>query len=42
MLPRNEARTRKELIDYALSTATWNLQDASQVGFEIPVYGARG
>lgn len=40
MLPRNEARTRKELIDKALSVAAWNLLDASQVGFEIPVDGA--
>jgi type I restriction enzyme R subunit len=40
MLPRNEARTRKELIDGALTTAGWDLLDASQVGFEIPVDGA--
>src|SRR6266446_3241814 len=40
MLPRNEARTRKELIDGSLTTAGWNLSDASQVGFEIPVDGA--
>jgi type I restriction enzyme R subunit len=40
MLSRNEARTRKELIDKALSGAAWNLRDASQVGFEIPVDGA--
>jgi type I restriction enzyme, R subunit len=40
MLPRNEARTRKELIDKALSAAAWNLLDASEVGFEIPVDGA--
>ena len=40
MLHRNEARTRKELIDTALTTAAWDLHDASQVGFEIPVDGA--
>lgn len=40
MLPRNEARTRKELIDGSLTTAGWNLNDPSQVGFEIPVDGA--
>jgi len=40
MLPRNEARTRKELIDKALIVAGWNLLDSSQVGFEIPVDGA--
>lgn len=40
MLPRNEARTRKELIDKALTAAGWNLLDPSQVGFEIPVDGA--
>ncbi len=40
MLPRNEARTRKELIDQTLSASGWNLLDPSQVGFEIPVDGA--
>jgi type I restriction enzyme R subunit len=40
MLPRNEARTRKELIDLALTAVGWDLRDASQVGFEIPVDGA--
>src|SRR6266542_4699979 len=40
MFPRNEARTRKELIDGSLATVGWNLGDASQVGSEIPVDGA--
>lgn len=40
VLPRNEARTRKELIDQTLSASGWNLVDSSQVGFEIPVDGA--
>jgi len=36
---RNEANTRKELIDKALQTAGWNLEDPNQVGIEIPVDG---
>ena len=35
----NEARTRKEMIDPALSKAGWNLNDPNQVGIEIPVDG---
>ncbi len=36
---RNEAKTRKELIDPALTKAGWNLKDKSQVDVEIPVDG---
>ena len=39
MMPSNEARTRKELIDPALIKANWNVQDPTQVGIEIPVDG---
>ncbi|MCT7954310.1 hypothetical protein [Laspinema palackyanum] len=38
-MSRNEANTRKELIDKALQTAGWNLEDPNQVGIEIPVDG---
>jgi type I restriction enzyme, R subunit len=35
----NEARTRENLIDPALTRAGWNLMNKSQVGLEIPVDG---
>lgn len=35
----SEARTRKELIDPALTKAGWNVADRTQVGLEIPVDG---
>lgn len=35
----NEARTRQELIDPALASAGWNVNNAAQVGIEIPVDG---
>jgi type I site-specific restriction endonuclease len=38
-MSRNEANTRKELIDKALEKAGWNLGDSNQVGIEIPVDG---
>ncbi|MEG4939102.1 DEAD/DEAH box helicase family protein [Microcoleus sp. F4-D5] len=38
-MSRNEANTRKELIDKALQTAGWNLDAPNQVGIEIPVDG---
>jgi type I site-specific restriction endonuclease len=38
-MSRNEADTRKELIDRALEKAGWNLNDSNQVGIEIPVDG---
>ncbi|NEQ25116.1 MAG: hypothetical protein F6K28_39745, partial [Microcoleus sp. SIO2G3] len=38
-MSRNEANTRKELIDKALEKAEWNLKDSNQVGIEIPVDG---
>jgi hypothetical protein len=38
-MSRNEANTRKELIDKALEKAEWNLNDSNQVGIEIPVDG---
>jgi len=38
-MSRNEANTRKDLIDRALKTAGWNLDDSNQVGIEIPVDG---
>ncbi|MEG4810202.1 DEAD/DEAH box helicase family protein [Microcoleus sp. F8-D3] len=38
-MSRNEANTRKELIDKALQTAGWNLEDPNLVGIEIPVDG---
>jgi type I restriction enzyme R subunit len=38
-MSRNEADTRKELIDRALETAGWTLNDSNQVGIEIPVDG---
>ncbi len=38
-MSRNEANTRKELIDKALQTAGWSLEDPNQVGIEIPVDG---
>ena len=40
MPDRNEAATRKELIDPALERAGWDLGDPSQVRFEVPVDGA--
>ena len=36
---RNEARTRRDLIDPSLIKARWNLNDRSQVDVEIPVDG---
>lgn len=36
---RNEAITRKELIDPQISAAGWDLYDRTQVAFEIPVDG---
>ena len=33
----SEAHTRAKLIDPALEQAGWDLDDANQVGFEIPV-----
>ena len=39
VMSRNEANTRKELIDKALQIAGWNLDDPNQVGIEIPVDG---
>ncbi len=38
-MSRNEANTRKDLIDRALETAGWNLKEPDQVGIEIPVDG---
>lgn len=38
-MSRNEAKTRKDLIDPALTAAGWNLQEPLQVKFEIPVDG---
>jgi type I restriction enzyme R subunit len=39
-MSRNEANTRKDLIDPALEKAGWNLdKDKNQVGIEIPVDG---
>jgi type I restriction enzyme R subunit len=38
-MSRNEANTRKEIIDKALEKADWNLKDSNQVGIEIPVDG---
>ncbi len=38
-MPKPEAKTRKELIDPAITKAGWNLMDPTQVGFEIPVDG---
>ena len=38
-MSRNEANTRKEIIDKALEKAGWNLDDSNQVGIEIPVDG---
>lgn len=38
-MSRNEAHTRKELIDQALKQVGWNLDDPNQVGLEIPVDG---
>ncbi len=35
----NEAKTREDLIDPALTRAGWNLMNKSQVGLEIPVDG---
>src|SRR2546423_2961756 len=39
-MSRNEARTRKDLIDLQLASAGWNLHDGTQVALEIPVDGA--
>jgi type I restriction enzyme R subunit len=36
-MERSEARTRQDLIDPALRQAGWNVEDARQVGKEIPV-----
>src|SRR5579862_7914971 len=36
---RNEAETRRKLIDPALINAGWDLENAAQVRFEIPVDG---
>jgi type I restriction enzyme, R subunit len=38
-MSRNEATTRQDLIDQALTKAGWNLKDGTQVGQEIPVDG---
>jgi type I site-specific restriction endonuclease len=38
-LSLNEARSRYILIDPALRNAGWNLNDRTQIGFEIPVDG---
>jgi type I site-specific restriction endonuclease len=39
-MSRNEANTRKDLIDPALEKAGWNLEkDKNQVGIEVPVDG---
>jgi type I restriction enzyme R subunit len=38
-MSRNEANTRKDLIDRALEKAGWSLKDSNQVGIEIPVDG---
>ena len=35
----NEGQARYILIDPALREAGWNLEDRTQVGFEIPVDG---
>jgi predicted type IV restriction endonuclease len=35
-MSRNEANTRKDLIDRALEKAGWSLKDSNQVGIEIP------
>ncbi|MBD2292011.1 DEAD/DEAH box helicase family protein [Anabaena sphaerica FACHB-251] len=35
----NEANTRTQLIDPALTLAGWNIKDSNQVGLEIPVDG---
>jgi type I restriction enzyme, R subunit len=35
----SEAQTRYVIIDPALRDAGWNLDDRTQVGFEIPVDG---
>lgn len=37
MPTRTEAQTRKTLIDPAITRAGWDLDDANQVRFEIPV-----
>lgn len=38
-MPLNEAAARQQLIDPQLSKAGWDLTDASQVRFEVPVTG---
>jgi type I restriction enzyme R subunit len=38
-MTRNEASTRKDIIDPQVTAAGWNLHDLSQVRFEIPVDG---
>lgn len=38
-MSRNEARTRKELIDLQLAKAGWKVEDRNQVRLEIPVDG---
>ena len=38
-MKRNEASTRKDIIDPQVTAAGWNLRDPSQVRFEIPVDG---
>ena len=35
----SEQQTRTRLIDMALRKAGWNLGDAAQMGFEVPVDG---
>lgn len=37
-MERNEAQTRRELIDKSLSTAGWNVDDPSQVSIEFDIY----
>ena len=39
MTNRNEAKTRRELIDPALKKAGWDVKNPAQVGLEIPVDG---
>ena len=38
-MKRNEAKTRKDIIDPQITAAGWNLGDEAQVRFEIPVDG---
>jgi type I site-specific restriction endonuclease len=38
-MKRNEATTRKDIIDPQIAAAGWNMSDPAQVRFEIPVDG---